>query len=246
MKRRDFIYFAALCAGGSGSLFAQEPTVIYIAGDSTAASYGPKYKPMAGWGEFVSDFVTNGVRVENCAAGGRSLPSFRQEGRWDKILNSLKKGDYVLIQFGHNDQKVPHPEEYARTEYKENLKKYAAEVRAKGSFPIFVTSVTRRLFDKNGQLIRSLKNYPDCMKEVARETKIPLIDIYSLTRAKIEQAGPDDSKKYYTHLAPGESPNYPNGSADNSHFNVEGAKMVAQLLIDDAKRQKLEIARLFK
>lgn len=216
--------------------------VIYVTGDSTAAPYGPKRKPMAGWGEFVSEFVKDGVKVENRAMGGRSLPSFRKEGRWDKILKELKTGDYVIIQFGHNDQKVAHPEEYARTEYKENLKRYVAEVRAKGASPILVTSVTRRNFDKNGILMKSLKNYPLCMKEVAAETRTPLIDIYTLTREKIEKAGPEDSKKYYTHLRPGQSPNYPNGLQDNSHFNVTGARMVAELFAREVKRQNLPLA----
>lgn len=220
--------------------------VIYVVGDSTAAPYGPKHKPMAGWGEFVAGFVKDGVKVENRAVGGRSLPSFRKEGRWDKILKELQPGDYVIIQFGHNDQKVPNPEEYARTEYKENLKRYIAEVRAKNASPILVTSVTRRVFDKQGKLMKTLKNYPLCMKEVAVETQTPLIDIYSLTREKIEKAGPEDSKKYYTYLRPGQSPNYPNGLQDNSHFNIIGAKMVAEFFANEVKRQNLPLAQWLK
>lgn len=233
-----FIFLAALASAQT----------IFVAGDSTAAPYDARRAPMTGWAQVLGEFTVDGVTVEDRAVGGRSTKSFREEGRWDRLLNDLKPGDFVVIQFGHNDQKEYSPAVYApaHTDFKANLTRFVQEVREKGGKPVLATSVTRRIFDAEGKLTFSLKEYPECLREVARETQTPLVDLYVLTRAWVEEAGPEKSAGFYTNLEPGESPNYPNGNRDNSHFQRKGALAVAEMFIRDAQRQGLEIGKLFK
>lgn len=222
--------------------------VIFVAGDSTAANYRSNQAPMTGWAQVLNRYTVPGVRVENRAVGGRSTKSFRAEKRWDKILNDLKPGDFVMIQFGHNDQKKDQPSHYAEagTDYRNNLKRFVAEVRAKGGNPVLVTSVSRRLFNKQGVLQQSLGKYPQVMREVAKETDTPLIDANKLTMDWLTKAGPQNSTRYFVHVKPGEFPGWPKGSKDNSHFREEGADAVAEMIAEEAKRQKLDIAKCFK
>ena len=144
---------------------------IFIAGDSTAATYSAKQAPMTGWGQVLQEFTKPGIKVQNRATCGRSTKSFRDEKRWEQILRDLKPGDFVMIQFGHNDQKENRPAIYAEAEtaYRENLKRFVEEVRAKHAEPVILTSVARRLFRKNGELAQSLGKYP----EVAQKRPTP-------------------------------------------------------------------------
>lgn len=223
-------------------------TTIFVAGDSTAANYSKARAPMTGWAQVLNHYTKKGVRVENRAAGGRSTKSFRDEKRWDRILNDLKPGDYVMIQFGHNDQKKDKPAVYAaaETDYRNNLKRFIAEVRAKKANPVLLTSVARRIFNKQGKLWQSLGKYPQVTREVAKETGTPLIDANKLTMDWLTKAGPDASIAFFTHVKPGEFSGYPKGSKDNTHFRDKGAEAVAKMIVEDAKRQKLEISKCFK
>lgn len=223
-------------------------TTIFVAGDSTAANYSKARAPMTGWAQVLNHYTEKGVRVENRAAGGRSTKSFRDEKRWDRILNDLKPGDYVMIQFGHNDQKKDKPAVYAaaETDYRNNLKRFIAEVRAKKANPVLLTSVARRVFNKQGKLWQSLGKYPQVTREVAKETGTPLIDANKLTMDWLTKAGPDASIAFFTHVKPGEFSGYPKGSKDNTHFRDKGAEAVAKMIVEDAKRQKLEISKCFK
>ena len=223
-------------------------TTIFVAGDSTAANYSKARAPMTGWAQVLNHYTVKGVRVENRAAGGRSTKTFRTEKRWDKILNELKPGDFVMIQFGHNDQKKDKADIYAaaETDYRNNLKRFIAEVRAKKANPVLLTSVSRRLFNKQGKLIQSLGKYPQVTREVGKETGTPVIDANKLTMDWLSKAGPDASTAFFTHVKPGEFPGYPKGAKDNSHFRDKGAEAVAKMIAEDAKRQKLDIARCFK
>lgn len=243
--------FFFLLLAASLAVRAQEDgrtVTIFGAGDSTAAKYPENHAPMMGWMQSLADFTVNGAVVEDRAVGGRSTKSFRDEGRWDRILADLKPGDFVLIQFGHNDQKQNRPEIYAEahSDFKANLTRFVKEVREKGGKPILLTSVSRRLFDASGKLTVSLGDYPECTREVARETETPLVDLNRLTRAWIEAAGPEGSKRFFLNLEPGEEPNYPEGNSDNSHFHRNGARAVVQIFIEDAQRQGLEVGKYFK
>ncbi|MBQ2821678.1 MAG: rhamnogalacturonan acetylesterase [Thermoguttaceae bacterium] len=221
---------------------------IFAAGDSTAASYPERQAPMKGWVQCLPEFTIEGVNVKNRAACGRSTKSFRNEGRWEQILKDLKPGDFVLIQFGHNDQKENRPAAYAEahTDFKKNLKKFVEEVREKGGNPVLVTSVTRRIFDAEENLTFSLKDYPECLRETARETQTPLVDLNLLTRRWVEEAGQEKSAKFFMNLQPGEAPNYPKGNRDNTHFHENGARAVAEMFVKEAKSKELEIGKLFK
>lgn len=221
---------------------------IFIAGDSTAATYSVKQAPMTGWGQVLQEFTKPGIKVQNRATCGRSTKSFRDEKRWEHILNDLKPGDFVLIQFGHNDQKEKQPHIYAEvnTAYRENLKHFVEEVRAKHAEPVILTSVTRRLFHKNGTLAQSLGKYPEVARQVAKETKTPLIDANAMTTEWLRKAGDKGSIQFFTHVAPGEFPGYPEGSKDNTHFREKGARAVAEMIVNDAKKQKLALADCFR
>lgn len=221
---------------------------IFVAGDSTAANYSKERAPMTGWAQVLQEFAKPGVKIENRAAGGRSTKSFRAEKRWDGILNDLKPGDFVMIQFGHNDQKKDKPSVYAEAEtaYRDNLKRFVAEVRAKKANPVILTSVSRRLFRKDGTLSQSLGKYPQVAREVAEETAAPLIDANAMTMEWLRKAGDKGSTQYFTHVAPGEFPGYPKGSKDNSHFREKGARAVAEMIVENAKKQKLAIGGCFQ
>ena len=221
---------------------------IFIAGDSTAATYSAKQAPMTGWGQVLQEFTKPGIKVQNRATCGRSTKSFRDEKRWEHILRDLKPGDFVMIQFGHNDQKENRPAIYAEAEtaYRENLKRFVEEVRAKHAEPVILTSVARRLFRKNGELAQSLGKYPEVARQVAKETNTPLIDANAMTTEWIRNAGDKGSTRFFTHVAPGEFPGYPKGSKDNTHFREKGARAVAEMIVNDAKKQKLGLADCFR
>ena len=231
---------------GISSLASADPA-IWLAGDSTVATYPANRAPMAGWGQMLGEFCRPEVKVNNRAVGGRSTKSFIDEKRWDKILKGLKPGDFVFIQFGHNDQKKEKPEVFADADssYQELLKKYISETREKGATPILVTSMYRRIF-KDNKLSDTLGKYPEAMKKVAAETKTALIDLHSISALEFAKAGAEGTKKIFLHAAPGELPNYPKGITDNSHFSENGARMIAGWIVEDAKKQQLDVAKLFK
>lgn len=221
-------------------------TTIWLVGDSTVSNYPKKNYPQTGWGQVLNKFCKSGVNVSNHAIGGRSTKSFIDEKRWDKVLKGLKKGDFVLIQFGHNDQKT---DEARHTDpantYQDYLKKYIDEARAKGAYPVLVTSVARRIVKKD-KIVNSLGKYPWAMKKVAKETNAPIIDLNAISLKKFNELGIEKSKDVFLHFAPGKYPAYPDGRTDNSHFSEEGAMLVAGLVVEDAKEQGLPIAKLFK
>ncbi len=221
-------------------------TTIWLIGDSTVSSYSKSRYPRNGWGQVMDRFCKSGVKVSNCAASGRSSKSFIDEKRWDKVLDGLKKGDFVFIQFGHNDSKK---DKKRRTNpsstYQNYLKKYIEDTKAKGAYPILVTPVVRRAVKKD-KIVNSLGRYPAAMKKVAEETKTPIIDLNAISLKKLNELGIEKSKKMFMNLAPGEHPNYPKGRKDNTHFSEKGAMLIAGLVVEDAKKQNLPIAKLFK
>ena len=220
---------------------------IWLAGDSTMANYSPERYPQTGWGQVLKKFCKPGVEVKNHAAGGRSAKSFIDEKRWDHIQKGLKKGDYVFIQFGHNDQKgdqARHTDPAGS--YRDYLKKYIEDTRARGAYPVLVTSVARRLVEK-GNIVNSLGTYPQAMKEVAAETHTPVIDLNSISIRKFNELGPEKAKEVFLHFGPEKYPdNYPKGREDDSHFSEYGATLVAEMVVEDAKKQNLPIAKLLQ
>lgn len=212
---------------------------IFIAGDSTAEIKTKSERPESGWGEFLSDFFNVSVHIENHAMGGRSTKSFLDQKRFEPILDEMKTGDYLLIQFGHNDQKMEDPERYTdpHSNYQDNLKWFIKETRQKNATPILLTSISRRVF-KEGQIdTTSLGDYPEAMRKVAQEEGVTLIDMHKLSIQLLNQLGEEDSKDLFLHLKENEFQNYPEGLIDNTHFSKMGAttfaKMVAQELVKE-------------
>ena len=184
-----------------------EPKIrIFLAGDSTMANKLPSDAPETGWGmEFQQFFNPDFVRIENHAVNGRSTKSFITEGRWAAITKSLKAGDYVFIQFGHNDSKDQDTSRYAAadTDYKKNLSRFVKETRDKGAFPVLITPVMRRKFGDDGTFQDTHANYPQAVKAVASELKVPLIDLHQKSRQLIETMGVAESKLLFLHLEGG-------------------------------------------
>lgn len=228
-------------------------THLYIASDSTATDYSsePDYPqtryPQMGWGQVFQPLFTaeslprlknlqlaKQVKVEPKAKGGRSTRSFFEEGRWREIVEALQPGDIVLIQFGHNDQSKEKVERYTPVEgYKEYLRLYVDQVRAKKARPILITSVNRNYPWVDGKLHNSHGDYPQAMKDIAAEKNVDLIDLTQLSIDHFTAKGQDYvSSHYFMHLAKGEYPGYPEGLNDNTHFKPEGAEAVAKLVFE--------------
>lgn len=215
----------------------ENPTSIWMIGDSTMAAKKAERYPESGWGVALADFVIDNAKVHNHAASGRSTLSFITEGRWKKVCDSLQKGDYVIIQFGHNDEKTDsklHTEPFGS--FKTNIKQFIDETKAKGATPIVCSSIVRRHFDASGNLIDTHGDYIKAAKEIAKETKTDYIDMELLTRKMVSDMGPDKSKEIY---------NFIGKRKDSTHLNVKGANAVAELFVKEVKREKLSLAVLF-
>ncbi|RPJ06840.1 MAG: rhamnogalacturonan acetylesterase [Spirochaetaceae bacterium] len=210
---------------------------IYLAGDSTVASNGPETFPQAGWGQMISEFFTNDVVFENHAINGRSSKSFINEHRLEAIDQKIQKGDYILIQFGHNDPK-PDIERHTEpdTTYKEFLKRYIKTARDHEAIPVLVTAVHRRRHDDSGRIINTHTSYHAAMKALATEEKVLLIDLGEKSLILFEKIGPSGTEKLFMHFPPQEYANYPEGKADNSHFMVSGAREIARLVAEEVKQ----------
>src|ERR1044072_3198877 len=182
------------------------------------------------WGEALQQFFAEErVMVDNHAMNGRSTRTFISENRWQTIIDKLKVGDYVFIQFGHNDAAKDRPDRYTPpADYRQNLLRFINEVRAKKATPVLLTPVMRRRFDKDGNFQDSHGEYPDLVRAVAREHQVALIDMHRKSERVIKQYGAEDSKKLFLQLKPDEHPNYPKGIEDNTHFSPLGAAAMAR------------------
>lgn len=216
----------------ASGLSAQETTsgkfTVWTIGDSTMASKKAEVAPETGWCQAFPNFVTANVEVRNRAMNGRSSKSFITEKRWQWVLDSLKAGDYVFIQFGHNDQKIQDSTRYTEpfTTYRKNLERFVRETREKGATPILFTSIVRRKFE-NGLLVDTHGNYPVVTRLVAAELNVPLIDLQMLTAGAVTAVGEEESKKIYLWIPPTEK--FPKERKDDTHLSVEGANLVAKL-----------------
>ncbi|MBS1565770.1 MAG: rhamnogalacturonan acetylesterase [Bacteroidetes bacterium] len=211
---------------------------IYSIGDSTMCDFDQKYLssfggegyPIRGWMQMAPQFFTDDVTIHNEALSGRSSKSFRDEGHWKKVIGQVKAGDYVFIMFGGNDQKpdsARHTEPH--TSFRQNFINYIDEVKAKGAYPVLFTSIVRRKFDKNGQLVDTYGDYVTVVRELAAEQKLPFVDLYRKTWDLVQGLGPENSKKLFLYIEPGRFTKLPDGKKDDSHLNIEGATRVAEL-----------------
>jgi len=229
--------------------FAQKPPVtIFLAGDSTMAAKLAEKRPETGWGEMLGQHFKDGkVVIDNRAQNGRSTKTFISEGRWRAIVDAVKKGDYVFIQFGHNDESKEKGERYTPpADYRTNLSRFVDDVRAKGGNPVLFTPVMRRKFDKDGKFVDTHGEYPDLVRAVAREKSVPLIDMHRKSEAVLVKYGQENSRTLFLQLKPGENANYPKGIEDNTHFNPTGAEAMAKLAVEGIKEDKLGLRKYLK
>ena len=222
---------------------APHKTKVYLIGDSTMANKIPATFPETGWGMPLVTFFDSTVVVDNRAQNGRSTRSFLAENRWQPVVDALQPGDYVLIQFGHNDEVPEKVNAYTPLpDFRRNLLKFIAEARGKQAVPILLTPVSRRQFDEAGHVKETHPLYSPATIAVATEAKVPLVDLDRLSRELLQQFGPESSKLLFMQLTPGDHPNYPLGRNDNTHFNELGARKMAQLVVNELRAQHVALA----
>ena len=242
MKR--FLTFAALllCL----TLSAQEKIVLRLMGDSTMADKDLSYgNPERGWGQRLKSHVDADVPVANYAQNGRSTKSVQTLGIWDRVKNDLKAGDYLFIQFGHNDSKESDTTRYAAPygAYQDNIRLFVDHALKVGAKPVLFTPVSRRWFDSEGNLKRECHgDYPDAVKKVAAEYGLPLIDANAITQEWLVSLGDEPSRKYYMWIEKGTNPKHPDGKVDNTHTNVAGARQIVNLLLPEIVKVIPELA----
>ncbi len=221
--------------------------VLYMAGDSTMADKPAESEPEKGWGQMFPQFFDESITIENHAMNGRSTRSFRYEGRWDSLMNRVQKGDYVIIQFGHNDESESKVGRHAPPqEYAYNLAQYVRDVRSKGATPILATPVVRRRFDENGQFYDVHGVYPGIVRELAEKYEVPLLDMHRSSEQLLIELGPEKSKQVFLHVPPGLYPKFPDGVEDNTHFNSYGATLMASLAVDGLKELDIDLKNYLK
>jgi lysophospholipase L1-like esterase len=224
---------------------AQKPT-IYGIGDSTMANkIKPEENPERGWGQMLPLFFNDNIIIDNRAVNGRSTRSFINEKRWDDIYKVLKPGDYVFIQFGHNDAKEKDSLRYTNphTAYRYNLIRFVTESREKGATPIIFSSVVRRNFNENGVLISTHGDYTLEARLVAQEYNVPFIDMEYYSELLEQSYGPEKSKQLHLYYKAGEIPYYKEDKADDTHFCAKGATAIAKIAVEELKKTKLDIIK---
>lgn len=192
-----------------------------------------------GWGQLLPDLLNDRALVVNEARNGRSSRTFIEEGWWSKIIDNIQKGDFIIIQFAHNDSSLTKNSRTNPVQFRLNFIAFIEEVRMKGATPILCTPVARRRFSDEGRLVPTHGVYPDIIRSVAKDTKTVLIDMEKLTSDWLQEAGVEPSRRFFHQFKPGENRLYPRGLDDNTHFNEEGARRVAELFIDEVKRQRV-------
>jgi len=237
--------FTGLLSLAAFILFAfnkSDRITVYLIGDSTMADKEVKAYPETGWGMPFHYYFDSTVTVDNRAKNGRSTRTFIEEGRWQSVLQTLKAGDYVLIQFGHNDE-VPTKGSYTKPEdFTAYLQKFVDDSRNKKAIPILITPVARRKFDSTGHIVETHADYTKLVKRVAQKLTVPLIDLDKESQEMLQKLGPENSKFLFNYLQPGENPHYPDGHKDDTHFNELGARMMAEIVLNDIQKLHLGLA----
>lgn len=220
------------------------PVTLHLVGDSTMSDKPNLAYPERGWGQLLPAFLLPQLKVVNHAANGRSTRRFLNEGRWQLLLSELGKGDYVLIQFGHNDSKASDPERFAAadTDYQHFLKQYIAQVQEKGAIPLLASSICRRNFAVDGHLTHDLAAYASATAKVANEAQISYFDLHKLSCDFWQQLGVADSQPYFIQVPAGLYQKFPEGKVDNTHLSVQGASRIAQFFVQELKRQQHPLA----
>ncbi|MCQ2343174.1 MAG: rhamnogalacturonan acetylesterase [Paludibacteraceae bacterium] len=209
-----------------------KPVTMFMVGDSTMADKTElDISPERGWGQLLPSYLHGNIVVQNHAMNGRSTKSFLAEGRWAEVMKRARKGDIVVIQFGHNDAKQTDPKRYAPVaDYKKNLIKMITDAQRKKVHVILCTPVSRRYF-KDGIFYPRHGGYPEAARQVAQAMDVPMVDMEKLTSEWLIGLGDDASKAYFMNVAPGECTKFPDGKTDNTHFRENGAMTAASLFV---------------
>lgn len=212
---------------------------LWLCGNSTVVDQD--YEPWASWGQMITRWFTDDIAIANYAESGETATSFIGAGRLKKIVSLMKEGDYIFMEFGHNDQKEKRAGSGAYYNFAYALKQFVDEARAKGVTPIFVTPTQRRAFDKSGKIQETHANYPDAMRWVAKDLGVQLIELHDMTRTFFETLGVEDSKRALVHYPAGSFPGQEKAFEDNTHFNPYGAYEVAKMIVEGMKTLNLPI-----
>lgn len=219
------------------------PTV-FLCGNSTVVDQDNE--PWASWGQIVPRFFTDSICIANYAESGESANTFIAAGRLKKALTQMKPGDYIFMEFGHNDQKQKGPGKGAFYSFMTSLKTFVDEARARGAHPVLVTPTQRRSFDANGKIQDTHLDFPDAVRWLAEKENIPLIDLHAMTRTLYEALGVEESKRAFVHYPANTYPGQDKPLADNTHFNPYGAYQIAQCVIEGMKKAKLPIVNYLR
>lgn len=252
-KRMNWLGLASLiavvsCATPTSYASAAEGFTIFMIGDSTMADKPViSENPERGWGQLLQLYFAPHVSVDNHALNGRSSKSFRDEGRWQVVLERMRPGDWVIIQFGHNDEKsdeARHTDPFGT--YTENLRRYAAETRERGAHPVLATPVERRNFDAQGVLQPTHRDYPQAVRKLSQDIDTPLLDMTQRSRELLMRLGMARSEQLFLWAVPGEYLRFPNGNSDNTHFNALGATRMCDIAVAEIQEKIPELAAHLK
>lgn len=226
------------------------PTV-YIAGDSTVTDQGDE--PWSAWGQILPSFFKPGIAIANYAESGETLASFAGSGRLAKIETVIKPGDYLLIQFGHNDMKEHGPGVGPFTTYAASLRQFIDAARAHGATPVLITSMNRRRFDAQGKIVNTFittgpdgGNYIQAVRQVAQQENVALIDLNAMSKALFDTMGPEGTLKAFVHYPANTFPGQTKPLHDDTHFNIYGAYELARCVVQGMKDDHLPLTKLLK
>lgn len=217
---------------------------LHLVGDSTMSDKPELAYPERGWGQLLPAFMLPQLNIVNHAANGRSTRRFISEGRWQLLLSDLRAGDYVLIQFGHNDQKQDDPLRFAAADgdYQVFLHRFVRDIKARSATPMLASSICRRNFSAEGKLQRDLADYALAAAKVAAAEQIAFFDLQQRSCDFIEQQGPTNSQPYFIQVPAGLYAKFPEGKIDNTHLTLQGASKIAQFFVRDLKVQQHPLA----
>ena len=243
MKR--FTYFILVFAFITMSFINHNNKLtVWLVGDSTMSIKEKSAYPETGWGMPFAVFFDSTVSINDVAQNGRSTKSFIDEQRWKYVMDNLHAGDYVLIQFGHNDEVKEKVGRYTTPEeFSNNLDLFVKDVRGKDATPVLITPVARRKFDSSGNIMDTHQQYAQLVRDVANKGNVALIDLDKKSMELLQQTGAENSKFFFNYLKPGEHPNYPDGREDDTHFNELGARKIAELVLHEIQQQQLPLAK---
>jgi len=254
LKSREFVYLnwdnklilefndSRPCINAIEITPAKNILQVFLAGNSTVVDQ--EYEPWCSWGQMIPNFFSKEVVVVNLAESGETLKSFKGENRLMKLLNMIDSGDYVFIEFGHNDQK-PQSSSYVKPflGYKTELKDYIKQIRLKGGNPVLASSTQRRSFDSLGIIINTHGDYPKAMQQAAEEESVPYIDLNAMSKVLFETLGVEGSKNAFVHYPANSFPGQDKELADNSHFSPYGAYELAKCILQGIIDQDIDLRK---